>query len=200
MKVLTEFGREVRKLRIELAMTLREMAGELEVTPAYLSGVETGPQAHGRRACSEGDRTFRTQRGGCAAPGGCGGSIKKGSQAALARGERRPAGAGCCPCAAIPGPHAEAGPEGHHYRNGGPTRMSQEHSIRVRASQQSEFAKGREPTLGLLRDRRTLCSGGRDPGISPRQPRSDLRIRPSRGDGDGPRTVIPERWPHPNPG
>ena len=49
MKVLTEFGREVRKLRIELAMTLREMAGELEVTPAYLSGVETGRKPTGDR-------------------------------------------------------------------------------------------------------------------------------------------------------
>lgn len=42
MKMLTEFGKEVRKLRIEITMTLREMAVELGVTPAYLSGVETG--------------------------------------------------------------------------------------------------------------------------------------------------------------
>ena len=42
MKKLTEFGREVRKMRIDTVMTLREMATELDVTPAYLSGVETG--------------------------------------------------------------------------------------------------------------------------------------------------------------
>ena len=42
MKNLTDFGREVRKLRIDIAMTLREMAAELGVAPAYLSGVETG--------------------------------------------------------------------------------------------------------------------------------------------------------------
>ena len=40
--MLTKFGKEVRKLRIDIEMTLREMAAELRVTPAYLSGVETG--------------------------------------------------------------------------------------------------------------------------------------------------------------
>ena len=40
--MLTEFGKAVRKLRIDLSLTLRDMAEELGVSPAYLSGVETG--------------------------------------------------------------------------------------------------------------------------------------------------------------
>lgn len=47
--MLTEYGKAVRKLRIDLAMTLRDMAAELGLTPAYLSGVETGRKPVGDR-------------------------------------------------------------------------------------------------------------------------------------------------------
>ena len=39
---LTEFGKAVRKARIEADITLAEMAEDLEVTSPYLSGLETG--------------------------------------------------------------------------------------------------------------------------------------------------------------
>jgi predicted transcriptional regulator len=39
---LTEFGTAVRKGRIEGRVTLKEMADELDVSPAYLSGLEVG--------------------------------------------------------------------------------------------------------------------------------------------------------------
>ena len=39
---LTEFGGAVRKARIDARVTLRMMADELEVTPAFLSGLEVG--------------------------------------------------------------------------------------------------------------------------------------------------------------
>lgn len=39
---LTEFGKAVRKARIDVGYTLRTMAAELETSPAYLSGLETG--------------------------------------------------------------------------------------------------------------------------------------------------------------
>lgn len=42
MAQLTAFGREVRKLRIDRTETLRQMADALQVSPAFLSAVETG--------------------------------------------------------------------------------------------------------------------------------------------------------------
>lgn len=39
---LTEFGKEVRKARIDTNQTLMTMAAELETTPAFLSAMETG--------------------------------------------------------------------------------------------------------------------------------------------------------------
>lgn len=40
--MLTRFGKEIRKLRIDNSMLLREMADHLDVSPAWLSAVETG--------------------------------------------------------------------------------------------------------------------------------------------------------------
>jgi len=40
--MLTEFGLEVRKLRLENHMRLKEMAEKLEMTSAFLSAIETG--------------------------------------------------------------------------------------------------------------------------------------------------------------
>ncbi|VEJ09740.1 helix-turn-helix domain-containing protein [Actinobacillus delphinicola] len=39
---LTEFGKAVRKARIDLSDTLLAMAQALDVTPGFLSGMETG--------------------------------------------------------------------------------------------------------------------------------------------------------------
>lgn len=39
---LTEFGKAVRKARIDIGHTLLTMANELSTTPAFLSGLETG--------------------------------------------------------------------------------------------------------------------------------------------------------------
>lgn len=39
---LTEFGKVVRKARIDTGYTLLTMSEKLETTPAYLSGLETG--------------------------------------------------------------------------------------------------------------------------------------------------------------
>lgn len=39
---LTEFGKVVRKARIDTGYTLLTMSQELNTTPAYLSGLETG--------------------------------------------------------------------------------------------------------------------------------------------------------------
>ena len=41
-KTGTPFGRELRKLRIDLGEILMDMAKKLEVTPAYLSSIENG--------------------------------------------------------------------------------------------------------------------------------------------------------------
>lgn len=41
-KMLTPYGKLVRKHRIDLAMTLREMANATGVTPAFISATETG--------------------------------------------------------------------------------------------------------------------------------------------------------------
>lgn len=40
--MLTDYGKLVRKHRIDRGMTLREMAGALEISPAFLSATETG--------------------------------------------------------------------------------------------------------------------------------------------------------------
>ncbi len=42
MSKLTEFGKAVRKARIDADMTMRDMADEFGVTPSFLYGVETG--------------------------------------------------------------------------------------------------------------------------------------------------------------
>lgn len=39
---LTPFGKVVRKLRIDRAMTMKDMADRLETSPVFLSAVETG--------------------------------------------------------------------------------------------------------------------------------------------------------------
>lgn len=39
---LTDFGKLVRKARIDADVTLGQMSDELRVTPAFLSGLETG--------------------------------------------------------------------------------------------------------------------------------------------------------------
>lgn len=57
--MLTEYGKAVRKLRIDLAMTLRNMAAELGLTPAYLSGVETGRKPVGDRLVQSVVELFR---------------------------------------------------------------------------------------------------------------------------------------------
>ena len=40
--MLTEFGKRVRKARIDASVTMMEMATELETTPSFLSAIETG--------------------------------------------------------------------------------------------------------------------------------------------------------------
>lgn len=42
MAQLTQFGKHVRKMRIDLDISLREMANGLGVSASYLSAVETG--------------------------------------------------------------------------------------------------------------------------------------------------------------
>ena len=42
MQTLTSFGKEVRKRRIDSAVTLGQMAEALGVSPAYLSAIEMG--------------------------------------------------------------------------------------------------------------------------------------------------------------
>lgn len=38
----TLFGKEIRKLRIDESTTLRQMADAIEISPSYLSSIETG--------------------------------------------------------------------------------------------------------------------------------------------------------------
>ena len=45
MKALTEFGLEVRKLRLEKRMRLLDLAEKVGVSAAFLSAVETGSKA-----------------------------------------------------------------------------------------------------------------------------------------------------------
>ena len=40
--MLTKYGKEVRKLRIDEGIRTKEMADALDVTPSYLSAMETG--------------------------------------------------------------------------------------------------------------------------------------------------------------
>ncbi len=42
MKVQTRFGREVRRRRLALQMTLEQLAEEAELSPNYLGSIETG--------------------------------------------------------------------------------------------------------------------------------------------------------------
>ncbi|MDE2420922.1 MAG: helix-turn-helix transcriptional regulator [Gammaproteobacteria bacterium] len=42
MSTLSDFGKALRKMRIDKDMTLKDLSDRLEVTPAYLSAVETG--------------------------------------------------------------------------------------------------------------------------------------------------------------
>ncbi|MEY8378762.1 helix-turn-helix transcriptional regulator [Lachnospiraceae bacterium 56-18] len=44
-KLLTKFGKQLRSLRIEKDLRLKDMADELGVTVAYLSAVENGKRA-----------------------------------------------------------------------------------------------------------------------------------------------------------
>ncbi|OQS40570.1 helix-turn-helix domain-containing protein [Chromobacterium haemolyticum] len=40
--IITEFGKLIRKARLDAEITLTKMANDLEVTSAFLSGLETG--------------------------------------------------------------------------------------------------------------------------------------------------------------
>ena len=40
--MITPFGKELRKIRIDRCLSLRDMAAALGITPAYLSAIETG--------------------------------------------------------------------------------------------------------------------------------------------------------------
>ena len=40
--MLTEFGKYLRRLRLDCNQLMKEMAGQLNVTPAYLSAIENG--------------------------------------------------------------------------------------------------------------------------------------------------------------
>lgn len=50
---LTPFGLYVRKLRLDLGLTLKMMAAELSVTSAYLSAVELGEKALTRKLADQ---------------------------------------------------------------------------------------------------------------------------------------------------
>lgn len=41
----TLFGKEIRKLRVDRDVTLRKMADSLNISPSYLSSIETGKRA-----------------------------------------------------------------------------------------------------------------------------------------------------------
>lgn len=43
--MLTPFGKKVRKLRIDVGVTLKSMADSMGVTSSYLSAIETGKRA-----------------------------------------------------------------------------------------------------------------------------------------------------------
>lgn len=40
--MITKFGKQLRKLRIDKTITLRAMADEMGISPSYLSSIETG--------------------------------------------------------------------------------------------------------------------------------------------------------------
>lgn len=42
MAMATLFGKEIRKLRIDKSTTLRQMADAIQISPSYLSSIETG--------------------------------------------------------------------------------------------------------------------------------------------------------------
>jgi transcriptional regulator with XRE-family HTH domain len=43
--MVTEFGKFIRKLRIDNTVTLRSMADDIGISPSYLSSVETGKRS-----------------------------------------------------------------------------------------------------------------------------------------------------------
>lgn len=45
MAILTNFGKFIRKMRIDKDVSLKEMADHMKITPAFLSGMETGRKA-----------------------------------------------------------------------------------------------------------------------------------------------------------
>lgn len=51
--MLTSFGKEVRKLRIDRGMTLKNLAEGIRVSSAYLSAVETGNKNINRKLVDE---------------------------------------------------------------------------------------------------------------------------------------------------
>lgn len=46
---LTEFGKTVRKARIDVGYTLKTMSQELKTSAAFLSGLETGSKKNFKR-------------------------------------------------------------------------------------------------------------------------------------------------------
>ena len=47
--MITRFGKELRKIRIDHGEILKDMAEKLQVTPSFLSSVEVG-----KKKCSDG--------------------------------------------------------------------------------------------------------------------------------------------------
>ncbi|WP_406670232.1 helix-turn-helix transcriptional regulator [Raoultella terrigena] len=58
---LTEFGKAVRKARIDTGSTLLTMSQELETTPAFLSGLETGSKKIPQKWVKKIDSYFNTR-------------------------------------------------------------------------------------------------------------------------------------------
>lgn len=59
---ITEFGKAVRKARLDAEVSLLDMADELKVTSAFLSGMETGRKKVGAEWVEK-IRTFFSERG-----------------------------------------------------------------------------------------------------------------------------------------
>lgn len=58
---LTPFGKQVRHYRIELGLTLNEMAAALTVSPSYLSSIEVGRKPLNDSLVTSISRYFRQQ-------------------------------------------------------------------------------------------------------------------------------------------
>lgn len=58
---LTEFGKTVRKARIDTGYTLLTMSEELGTTPAYLSGLETGGKKISKKWVEKIDNFFKSK-------------------------------------------------------------------------------------------------------------------------------------------